>query len=49
MIATTLVARPALARAPFHFLVGGNSAHLRFGIWENEPIALLDRQFEVSR
>lgn len=22
--------------------------HLRFGIWENEPIALLDRQFETS-
>jgi RND superfamily putative drug exporter len=22
--------------------------HLRFGIWENEPIALLDRQFESS-
>ena len=22
--------------------------HLRFGIWENEPIALLDRQFEAS-
>jgi len=22
--------------------------HLRFGIWENEPVALLDRQFEAS-
>ena len=22
--------------------------HLRFGIWENEPIALLDREFETS-
>jgi putative drug exporter of the RND superfamily len=22
--------------------------HLRFGIWENEPVALLDRQFETS-
>jgi RND superfamily putative drug exporter len=22
--------------------------HLRYGIWENEPIALLDRQFEAS-
>jgi RND superfamily putative drug exporter len=22
--------------------------HLRYGIWENEPIALLDRQFETS-
>jgi RND superfamily putative drug exporter len=22
--------------------------HLRFGIWENEPIALLDREFEAS-
>jgi hypothetical protein len=21
--------------------------HLRYGIWENEPIAILDRQFEA--
>jgi RND superfamily putative drug exporter len=23
--------------------------HLRYGIWENEPIAILDREFEVSK
>ncbi len=23
--------------------------HLRFGIWENEPIAILDRQFEANK
>ena len=23
--------------------------HLRYGIWENEPIAILDREFEVTR
>jgi len=23
--------------------------HLRYGIWENEPIAILDREFEVTK
>jgi len=22
--------------------------HLRFGIWENEPIRVLDREFEIE-
>ena len=22
--------------------------HLRYGIWENEPIAILDREFETT-